>query len=130
MKLWKMDNIVYYAEAQRLEASYSDNPYVVWYLYPIAIRDYVDPDWSDAQGWVQEKHKGKLQLDDKFETLTQSVVYESFNQVAQDFGYETIDFDSPIWFVDYDNWDERKDSPTRVKMSANDALKNAINGFD
>jgi hypothetical protein len=62
--------------------------YLVWTLVPVAIYDYVNRDYSDKQGWLQEiPHTGTLD----YEEIVQYVCVESFEDALEEFGYEFID---------------------------------------
>ena len=48
------------ARIERQDEILDNNTYIVWDLYPVAIWDYVDKDWSDKQGWLQEMEDGEV----------------------------------------------------------------------
>ena len=67
------------------------NSYIVWTLIPIAIYDYVNPDYSDQQGWLQDiPYTGELD----YEEIVQYVCQESLKEALEDSGYSFIDVDS------------------------------------
>lgn len=88
--------------------------YLVWNLLPIAIYDYVDPDYSDVQGWLQDTTGMR---DIESESIVQYVISESFEDALAEFGYSFIDV-SNVYVKDYG--DERATS-----QSVFDAIANA-----
>lgn len=125
LKLLRMNNIIYYPLNSELRSNYgsdNDNPYVIWTLYPVAIRDYINPDWSDAQGWVQEIDKDlKVHLQETYEIL-QYIIDESFNECIQDEGISWIEL-STIYLRDYS---ELEDDIKAVQINIEDAVENAL----
>lgn len=95
--------------------------YIVWELYPVAIYDYVDPDWSDTQGWLQEIKEGYVH--GEVEAIAQYVYDDTFKELLTEFGYELVDIrdDYEITMIDYD-----KDDPKPVKISIKEAVDNAL----
>lgn len=105
-----------YVEDDHLTVSY-----IVWKLYPVAIYDYVDPDWSDTQGWLQEIQDGYV--NGETEGFAQYVCDDTFKELLTEFGYELVDIrdDYEITMIDYD-----KDEPKPVKISIKEAVNNAL----
>lgn len=127
MKLLKSGNIVYFANPNRLEVAYGfSGPYVVWNLYPVAIYDYVNPDYSDKQGWLQEFNNGKQVLYD-MDQLLQYINDESFTDVAKDYGYESVEV-SGVYLRVYDKNEDTMSAPRLI--DTDDAVDNAMNGLD
>lgn len=71
--------------------------YLIWDLIPVAIYDYVDPDYSDIQGWLQDT-AGMINID--AESIVQYVIAESFESDLAEVGYSFIDV-SNIYIKDY-----------------------------
>lgn len=113
--------ILYYYEARKLEAVYSDRPYIIWNLYPIAIKDYINPDWSDAQGWVQEIVDGHINFDG-IEQLIQYPIEESFKETYEDFAYTEIDVNKIFARIISQNSGE---DMTTSEISFEEAIRNA-----
>lgn len=89
--------------------------YTMWSLVPIAIYDYVDPDYSDVQGWLQEiPGTGEI----SYQELTQSICIESLEDVLVDEGFEFVDITDDIYVR---NNDERA-----TRISIKDAVDQAL----
>ncbi len=88
MKLISDGSILYsFSREPRFEHKDIDS-YLVWTLVPVAIYDYVNRDYSDKQGWLQEiPHTGTLD----YEEILQYVCVESFEDALEEFGYEFVD---------------------------------------
>lgn len=82
------NSILYtYRGSPRFQEKGKDS-YLTWNLIPVAIYDYVDPDYSDKQGWLQEiPHTGNIDS----ESIVQYVFVESFEDAMAEFGYSFID---------------------------------------
>ena len=92
------NSILYiYRDTPRFQENGKDS-YLVWTLIPIAVYDYIDPDNSDIQGWLQEI-PGTGNIDE--ESIVQYVISESFENALSEFGYSFIDV-STIYIRDYD----------------------------
>lgn len=119
MKLIKSENNILYASRfSRFEEKFGNDctsSYIIWTLVPTAIYDYVNPDYSDQQGWLQEiPHTGTLDG----EEILQYVYTESFKDALNDFGYSIIDVNTV--FV-------RRDTDERAQRStAEEAVSNAF----
>jgi len=110
------NSILYtYREIPRFQEKGKDS-YLVWTLIPIAVYDYVDPDNSDVQGWLQEiPTTGNIDE----ESIVQYVMIESFEQSLAEFGYSFIDV-SKIYIKNY-NYEEEQAG----YQSVFDAIANA-----
>lgn len=88
MKLISDGNVLYsFSQEPRFQHKDMDS-YLVWTLVPVAIYDYVNRDYSDRQGWLQEiPHTGTLDG----EQIVQYVCTESFENALNEFGYEFVD---------------------------------------
>lgn len=120
MEFLKDNNIIYFPvpENQVTSRTYTDDhPYVRWSLYPIAVWDYVDPDMSDAQGWVQEL-KSLINLD--IVSIVQYIKEESLDFLIDDEGYERIEVSTiycRYWAPDPEMTTEKIDAETAVHNS-------------
>lgn len=70
------------------------NSYSVYHLYLVAGVDYVNPDWSDQQGWVNNE---RFIEDVQLETFVHYFVVESLEDALAEEGYEIIDDLPKIW---------------------------------
>ena len=111
------DQILYAPKFSRFQDKGSDS-YIVWDLTPVAIYDYVDPDYSNKQGWVQEiPYTGEIDL----EQIVQYTYVESFKNALEDFGYAFIDVDT-IYVKDVDD----EGNVVSTKLTAEEAVDNAF----
>jgi len=108
------DNILYAVKFNSFVPKESDS-YIIWTLVPIAVYDYIDVDYSDVQGWLQEIGYTR-ELD--YEQILQFVYNESLESSLPDFGYEFIDVQD-IFVKEYN--EERA-----VRVSAKEAVDNAF----
>lgn len=120
MKLIVSNNsILYAAKFSRFEEKYGDDAldsYMIWSLTPVAIYDYVNPDYSDQQGWLQEiPHTGKIDS----EEILQYPYVESFKDALEEFGFAFIDVDTI--FVRNSN-----DGENITRATAEEAVANAF----
>lgn len=103
---------------ERKEDILDNGTYIVWDLYPVAIWDYVDKDWSDVQGWLQEMEDGEVVGD--LEQVIQYPLVESLEDLLQDEGYEVVDVGS-VYAIEY-----MEDDPKSEKISIEEAISNAL----
>ena len=90
--------------------------YLLWTLIPIAIYDYVDPDYSDVQGWLQDLNViDGNSIED--EVIVQYVLTESFEEAMAQFGYSFIDIHT-VYVKEYH-------AERAVPSSADTAVANA-----
>jgi hypothetical protein len=89
--------------------------YLVWDLVPVAIYDYVDPDYSDNRGWLQDT-AGMINVDS--ESIVQYVITESFENALAEFGYSFIDV-SNIYIKEYG---EERATLQDAKIAADNAI--------
>lgn len=108
------DNILYAVKFNSFVPKDSDS-YITWTLVPIAVYDYVDVDYSDVQGWLQDiGYTGELD----YAQIVQYVYTESLESSLQDFGYEFINV-KEIYIKEYS--EERA-----VRSDAKQAVDNAF----
>lgn len=109
------NNILYTLRGEPRFQDNGTNSYLVWTLVPVAIYDYVDPDYSDKQGWLQEiPHTGEIDL----EEIVQYVYIESLTSILGEYGYEFKDVNTV--YV----WDRDTERP--VPDTAEAAVENAL----
>ena len=120
MEFLKDNNIIYFPVPDNAIAFriLDNHPYVRWSLYPIAIWDYINPDISDAQGWVQE-FKSLRNLDSF--GIVQYIKEESLDFIIDDEGYERVEV-STIYFRDWAPGQEMKTE----KIDAETAVHNSM----
>lgn len=106
------------ARIERKEDILDNGTYIVWDLYPVAIWDYVDKDWSNRQGWLQEMEDGEVA--GGLEQVVQYPLVESLEDLFQDEGYEIVDVDS-VYAIEY-----MADDPKSEKISIDEAISNAL----
>lgn len=106
------------ARIERKEDILDNGTYIVWDLYPVAIWDYVDKDWSNRQGWLQEMEDGEVA--GGLEQVVQYPLVESLEDFLQDEGYEIVDVDS-VYAIEY-----MEDDPKSEKISIDEAVSNAL----
>lgn len=106
------------ARIERKEDILDNGTYIVWDLYPVAIWDYVDKDWSNRQGWLQEMEDGEVAGD--LEQVVQYPLVESLKDLLQDEGYEIVDVDS-VYAIEY-----MEDDPKSEKISIDEAVSNTL----
>jgi len=106
------------ARMERQEEILDNNTYIVWDLYPVAIWDYVDKDWSDKQGWLQEMENGKVS--GAMEQVLQYPLDESLEDAFEEEGYdiENVDF---VYAIEY-----MSDDPKVEKITVEEAIENAM----
>lgn len=97
----------------------NNKSYMVWNLYPVAIYDYINPDWSDAQGWKQEIQGGQVHGD--METIIQYPFDESFEQCCEENDYKVVNVNELTLF----NYD-RPENEMRKTISIEEAIENAL----
>lgn len=113
------DNILYFPKAGGIQGDMC-NPYVIWTLYPIAVWDYVDPDYNDKQYWIQQVTDRGMFPNETYEVL-QYVMTESFEECLNAAGYTSITI-SKIFYKDYlSNPDDRAQ-----QIHIGDAIYNAF----
>ncbi len=101
-----------YGDTPRFQENGKDS-YLVWNLTPVAVYDYVDPDYSDVQGWLQEiPSTGNIES----ESIVQYVIVESFESALSEFGYSFIDV-SKIYIRE--NYEDRAILESSEKAVAN-----------
>lgn len=114
------DKILYHPVASSRIAGDGVNPYIIWTLYPIAIWDYVDPDYSERQGWIQQVSTKGLFPNETYEIL-QYIVSESLEECLTADGYD-LNTTSKVFYKDYiNNPDDRAQ-----QISVEDAIFNAM----
>lgn len=87
------NNMIYEVKLSHTVAK-GKNSYSVYNLYLVAGFDYVDPDWSDKQGFV----KNDRFIDDaQLETIVHYFVIESLEESLEESGYSIIDKLPKIW---------------------------------
>ena len=119
IKVYENNNILYFPVAQGITGD-MDNPTVRWTLYPIAAWDYVDPDYSDKQGWLQHVTQNGTYPNELFEEI-QFIADETLGAVLQDAGYNLISV-STIYRKDF-----YEDSEGRArKISTEQAIYNSL----
>lgn len=103
---------------ERQDEILNNNAYIVWNLYPVAIWDYVDKDWSDKQGWLQEIEDGEVV--GAMEQVLQYPLTESLEDAFEEEGYyiENVDF---VYAIEY-----MSDDPKAEKITIEEAIKNAL----
>lgn len=121
MKFIEDDGVLYYpvidsSVMQTVDDILNDSSYIAWTLYPVAIYDYVDPDNSDEQGWLQEIENGEVNGD--VLNLVQYLGTESFEECVEDNGF-TLTRVPEFVQMDYD-------TGKRKVISDKDAVKTAI----
>lgn len=106
------------ARIERQSEILDNNTYIVWDLYPVAIWDYVDKDWSDKQGWLQEMEDGEVS--GAMEQVLQYPLDESLEDVLNEEGYyiENVDF---VYAIEY-----MSDDPKAEKITVEEAIRNAM----
>lgn len=120
-KVYECDNILYFAKAESNLGGDVTNPSIRWTMYPIAVWDYVDPDYSDIQYWVQQSVPGTgLYPNETFGEI-QFILDETAQDVFAESGYTLKDV-SEIYFKDYYNDPDARAS----KISVEDAINNAL----
>lgn len=114
MKLISNGDVLYsFSREPRFEHKDMDS-YLVWTLVPVAIYDYVNRDYSDKQGWLQEiPHTGTLD----YEEIVQYVCTESFEDALDEFGYEFVDVNT-VYVME-------EDTEVSEPVSAEEAVSNA-----
>lgn len=112
--LVKRDSILYIPKAKQL----TEDRYIVWHLYPVAVYDYVDVDYSDKQGWLQEEGS-----DIEMETVVQYIQDESFYSVATEYGFDFIPYEEigTVYYIDYTT-----NNPRSIKITLQEAIANAL----
>lgn len=120
-KVYENNKILYFAKAESNLSGDITNPSIRWTMYPIAVWDYVDPDYSDKQYWLQQfvPNTG-LYPNETFEEI-QFIFDETGQSVFQETGYNLI-LVSEVYFKDFYN-----DPDARAKkISVEDAINNAL----
>lgn len=120
MKLVVSDNnILYAAKFSRFEEKFGDDcmdSYIIWSLTPVAIYDYINPDYNDQQGWLQEiPHTGQVDS----EEILQYPYIESFSDALKEFGFSFTDVDTVYVRSSYDGENIQK-------ATAEEAVANAF----
>lgn len=128
MKLVTIDNQVLYAlvyDSYEDKQFINNDSYVRWSLVPVAIYDYIDPDNSDVQGWLQEYPTiENIQSDG----IVQYLFSESLEEALNQFAYSLIDV-GEVYLKIYDNGEPDQFTGIR-RISAEDAVYNAVEGLD
>ena len=106
------------ARTERQDEILDNNTYIVWDLYPVAIWDYVDKDWSDKQGWLQEMEDGEVV--GGMEQILQYPLTESLEDVFEEEGYRIEDVDF-VYAIEY-----MSDDPKAEKITIEKAVRNAF----
>lgn len=113
------DNILYFPKSEKTHGDMC-NPYLIWTLYPVAIWDYVNPDYSDRQGWIQQVTSRGLFPNETYE-IVQYVMSESLEDCLIEDGYTPITI-SKVFYKDYiSNPDDRA-----KQIIIGDAIYNAL----
>ena len=121
IKLYENGGILYFPVVINGISGDMSMPSVRWTMYPIAVWDYVDPDYSDIQYWVQQSVPGTgLYPNETFGEI-QFILDESAQDVFAEAGYTLKDV-SEIYFKDYYNDPDARAS----KISVEDAINNAL----
>lgn len=118
--LYENNGILYFANASSLNGDI-DNPYVIWTLYPIAVWDYVDPDYSDKQYWVQQITDRGMFPNETYEWV-QYIRHESIISCANDEKFHFLGTCKSVYFKDYINNPDDK----AQKISVEEAVSNAM----
>ena len=84
----------------------------------MAIWDYVDKDWSDKQGWLQEMEDGEVV--GGMEQILQYPLTESLEDVFEEEGYRIEDVDF-VYAIEY-----MSDDPKAEKITIEKAVRNAF----
>lgn len=103
---------------ERKDEILNNNAYIVWDLYPVAIWDYVDKDWSDKQGWLQEMEDGEVS--GALEQVLQYPLTESLEDAFEEEGYRIEDVDF-VYAIEY-----MSDDPKAEKITIEKAVRNAF----
>lgn len=103
---------------ERKDEILNNNAYIVWDLYPVAIWDYVDKDWSDKQGWLQEMEDGEVV--GEMEQVLQYPLTESLEDAFEEEGYRIEDVDF-VYAIEY-----MSDDPKAEKITIEKAVRNAF----
>lgn len=106
------------ARIERKNEVLTNNAYIVWSLYPVAIWDYVNKDWSDEQGWLQEMEDGEVL--GEMEQVVQYPFTESLEDAFEEEGYYVDTVDS-VYAIEY-----MTDDPKSEKISIEEAISNAL----
>lgn len=118
-KVYECGSILYFAKAESNLGGDITNPSLRWTMYPIAVWDYVDPDYSDKQFWVQQSVPNTgLYPNETFEEL-QYILDETAQDVFAESGYK-LKAVSEIYFNDFESDSRAK------KISVEDAVYNAL----
>ena len=118
-KLYESNNILYVPVARNIQGDML-NPNLRWEMYPIAVWDYIDPDYSDKQYWVQQMIPGKGMYPNDIVDELQYILTESAQDGFRECGYNRISV-SRVYYKDFKNPDERA-----KQISVEDAVNNAL----
>lgn len=119
-RVYENNKILYFAKASENLSGDITSPSIRWTMYPIAIWDYVDPDYSDKQYWVQQVVPGKGLYPNETHEEIQFISDESFRDVLTETGYNLIAVSS-IYYKDF-----YPDGGRAEKISVEDAINNAM----
>lgn len=117
--LYESNNILYVPVARNIQGDMV-NPNLRWEMYPIAVWDYVDPDYSDKQYWVQQMIPGKGMYPNDIIDELQYILTESAQDGFRECGYNQTPV-SRVYYKDFKNPDERA-----KQISVEDAVNNAL----
>ena len=120
IKLYESNNILYVPVARNIQGDML-NPNLRWQMYPIAVWDYVDPDYSDNQNWVQQVIPNTGMYPNEINEELQFVLEETAQDGFKEVGYTQISV-STIYYKDF--YDES--NGRAKKISVEDAVNNAL----